>query len=295
MTSVPYILQKRPDNLAAMLFVAALFHGVLILGVSFTAGEREESAAAESLEVVLLTRDYEKKPDVADAEYLAQQNLAGTGNTTEDSALRVAYGRNTGPILPGPENEGAEELQQNEADASTSQHLLYARAPDAGAMAESQPDKPVEQQRMTTGMPGTANTIEILAAPDIETLLSGAKPRQLIVSASTRESRIAAYLDSWKRRVERVGTRNFPVDAINQPGTHNPIVEVSIAADGSLENVIIVASSGNRELDMAAASILKMAAPYDTFPEYLRNDYDVLKFSYEWQFTNRRVGRVSVP
>lgn len=144
-------------------------------------------------------------------------------------------------------------------------------------------------------MPGTSNSIEILAAPDTETLLKDAQPRQLVISASTRESRIAAYLDSWKRRVERVGTMNFPRNAMGQPGTRNPVVEVRIGADGSLQEVIILAGSGNRELDMAAANILKMAAPFEPFPEYLRNDYDVLRFSYEWQFTQRRVGGVRVP
>ena len=92
--------------------------------------------------------------------------------------------------------------------------------------------------------------------------------------------------------MERVGTMNFPRNAINRPGTRNPVVEVSVNADGSLKEVIILTGSGNRELDMAAADILKLASPFDPFPEYLRNDYDVLRFSYEWQFTQGRVGNV---
>ena len=35
-------------------------------------------------------------------------------------------------------------------------------------------------------------------------------PRQLIISADTRESTIAAYLDNWKRRIEAVGDEYFP-------------------------------------------------------------------------------------
>jgi protein TonB len=125
--------------------------------------------------------------------------------------------------------------------------------------------------------------------------MKGAQPRQLLISANTRESRIAAYLDGWKRRVERVGTINFPFDALRQPGIQNPVLEVSIASNGQLTDVIIVNGSGNRELDMAAVNILKMAAPFDRFPDYLINDYDSLKFSYEWQFTGSSVGRMTVP
>jgi protein TonB len=296
MNSAPYILDPRPDNLSTMLFIAALFHGILILGISFTADKPAQSSAdAESLEVVLLNRDYEKRPDSEDAEYLAQQNLAGSGNTTENAALRVAYGRNSSPVMPGPEREGQDEMRRREAEAASSQHMLYARTPDGRVMPEQQQEQAAKNMELQTGMPGTANSIEILAAPDTETVLRGAQPRQLVISASTRESRIAAYLDSWKRRVERVGTTNYPRDALNQSGVDNPIVEVSISSDGTLQEVIILKSSGNRELDMAAAGILKIASPFDPFPEYLVNDYDVLKFSYEWQFSNRRVGRVSVP
>ena len=296
MTAVPYILQKRPDNLSLMLFVAALFHGVLILGVTFTSDDpARQSDDAESMEVVLLTRDYEQRQQVDDAEYLAQQNLTGTGNTTEDEALRVAYGQNTAPVMPGPEKDGDDDREQQAASASAGQYVLYARTPDGGALSDSQADEASEQLTLRTGMPGSSNRVEIVAAPDSETVLKGDEPRQLVISANTRESRIAAYLDSWKRRVERVGTMNYPRRAIAQPGTRNPVVQVSVNSDGTLDEVLILTGSGNRELDMAAVNILRMAAPFDPFPEYLRNDYDVLKFSYEWQFTSRRVGTVKVP
>ena len=73
------------------------------------------------------------------------------------------------------------------------------------------------------------------------------------------------------------------------------MLQVNIASNGKLAEVIIVAGSGNRELDMAAVDILRRAAPFDPFPEYLLNDYDSLKFSYEWRFSGSNVGRMKVP
>jgi protein TonB len=293
----PAGLRKRPDNLSTMLFVAALFHGVVILGVSFTAGTIGDSTPpdAASMEVILLNRDYEQGPDTDEGAYLAQQSLAGAGNTEADEALRVAYGRDSEPVMPGPEQAGLNEQPEQLAAQNTAQQLLFARTPDAGSMAEQARQEAAESAPMRTGMPGTNNTVEILATPDSVTVIKGAQPRQLLISASTRESRIAAYLDGWKRRVERVGTINFPFAALNQPGIQNPVLEVTIARSGKLDEVIILTGSGSRELDMAAVNILKMAAPFDRFPEYLRNDYDSLKFSYEWQFTGNSVGRMTVP
>ncbi len=285
----------RNDRLNTMLFVAALFHGIVILGVSFTASEAfRDSPVATSMDVVLLSREFDDRPDNSDATYLAQQNLAGTGNTAEDAAIRVAYGRDAAPVTPGPEQDGLDDMQQQRNPRDSTAEQLYARRPDAGALTEQQAAAELELQ-LRTGMAGTANSVEILAAPDMRTVLQGAQPRELIVSASTRESRIAAYLDGWKRRVERVGTMNFPRTALGNGAQRNPVLEVSILASGKLQEAIILGSSGSRELDMAAVDILRMAAPFDPFPEYLRNDYDALKFSYEWQFNAGTVGRMRVP
>jgi len=283
----------RSDSLTATLFIAALFHGVLILGVTFTAGNSGTSADdINAMEVVLLTRDYEKRSAAEDAAYLAQQSLTGSGNTDEDDPLRVAYGRGTNPVMPGPERDGLQQNTEQPADQTQAQELLYARNPDAEQLALFKPLYQEESQPLQTGMPGTANTVEILATPDTETVLKGAQPRQLIISASTRESRIATYLDGWKRRVERVGTMNFPpLDKLKQ----NPILSVSISASGDLKEVIIVTGSGSSELDIAAVNILRMASPFDAFPEFMRSDYDTLKFTYEWRFSGGRVGKMKVP
>ncbi len=280
------------DRLTTMLFVAALFHGVLILGVSFTDGPLFDiPSTATSMEVVLLTRDFETQADNEDAEYLAQQNLSGSGNTSDTAGIRVAYGRDAQPVAPGPEQDGSEfqELRQQQFDSAPEQ--LYARS-ITGDTLSARLEQSAEQQTLRTGMAGTTNSVEILAAPDAQTLLQSAKPRELIVSANTRESRIATYLDGWKRRIERVGTMNFPTAATRATADRNPVLEVSISADGRLQEAIILAGSGSRELDMAAVEILRLASPFEEFPDYLRSDYDALKFSYEWQFNSGSVGNM---
>jgi len=280
------------DRLTTMLFVAALLHGVLILGVSFTDGPLFDiPSTATSMEVVLLTRDFETQADNEDAEYLAQQNLSGSGNTSDTAGIRVAYGRDAQPVTPGPEQDGSNtnEVRQQQFDSASEQ--LYARRADGDTLS-ARLEQNTEQQTMRTGMAGTTNSVEILAAPDTQTLLQSAKPRELIVSANTRESRIATYLDGWKRRIERVGTMNFPTAATRAIADRNPVLEVSISADGRLQEAIILAGSGSRELDMAAVEILRLASPFEEFPDYLRSDYDALKFSYEWQFNSGSVGNM---
>jgi protein TonB len=161
------------------------------------------------------------------------------------------------------------------------------------ALPEEQNRKALEKIAQR-GMPGSENPVEIVAEPDSETVLTSATPRELVISASTRESRIASYLDSWKRKVERVGTLHYPHDLRQQNLKGYPTLEVAIAADGSLEEVIVLASSGHRKLDRAAVEILYLAAPFEPFPEFLTNEYEVLRFAYEWQFTGETTVRASV-
>jgi protein TonB len=108
--------------------------------------------------------------------------------------------------------------------------------------------------------------------------------------ADTRESQIAAYLDGWKRRIEQVGTINFPNEARRRTMSGNPVLEVAIRADGHLEQVLVRRTSGHRELDQAAVGIVRLASPFDPFTPAMRERYPVLRFAYEWQFLDGRLG-----
>jgi periplasmic protein TonB len=65
----------------------------------------------------------------------------------------------------------------------------------------------------------------------------------------------------------------------------NPVIEVGIAADGTLDRAVIRRSSGSVELDNAALQTLKLASPFDPFPAELAREHQVLRFVYEWQWT----------
>jgi protein TonB len=108
--------------------------------------------------------------------------------------------------------------------------------------------------------------------------------------ADTRESQIARYLDGWKRRVEKVGTLNFPNEARRRSLSGNPVLEVAIGASGQLQEVLVRRTSGYSELDHAAMNIVRIASPFDPFPPALRDRYPVLRFAYEWQFIRGQLG-----
>ena len=89
-------------------------------------------------------------------------------------------------------------------------------------------------------------------------------------SPPTRAPReLAPYLDAWRRRVERVGTINYPSVAQRQGLTGNPVIEVALPRDGRLQSARIQRTSGHAEIDAAALDILRLASPFDPFPPEL--------------------------
>jgi len=60
---------------------------------------------------------------------------------------------------------------------------------------------------------------------------------------------------------------------------------VSIKADGTVENIEINRSSGQKILDEAALRIVRLGAPYSAFPDDISRDTDVLSITRTWTFT----------
>lgn len=105
----------------------------------------------------------------------------------------------------------------------------------------------------------------------------------------------AAYLEGWRRAVERAGSRDFPHTALaDARGEQRLTLEVTVRADGALEAARVRRSSGNPALDAAAQRILRDAAPYAPFPAELREQWQRLTFAYDWRFVPGKSGTVRV-
>ena len=60
---------------------------------------------------------------------------------------------------------------------------------------------------------------------------------------------------------------------------------VALNPDGSINEITLRRSSGERVLDDAAIRIVKLAAPYAKFPDAIReDDVDILHIERTWQF-----------
>ena len=272
------------DRLTTTLFLAATLHAIVILGVSFGQARAGGGADAPSLEVLLVHNPVAEEQINTRADYLAQVNQRGSGTAPDVRGTESPHRLPTQPGTEGRERSAGASGAASGEDGTTD--LLASRAPSNDRRhfthgAPSAPDgSPLVFEPLTPEAAG-ADTGE-------ELRLRGRTERELLVTANTRESSVAVYLHFWRRRIERVGTLNYPL-AQRANLTGSPVLEVQILDDGRLGGAWIKQSSGDAELDQAAISILKLAAPYEPFPAALAARHDALRLVYEWQFLGGEV------
>ena len=272
-----------PDRLPPMLFLAALVHGILIIGVTFNAVLGNEFRDAISLEVTIVA---DPDPNVLEperAEYLAQASQQGAGNTQEQ-ARPTARAESPVPV----DNIGAldgDSAEDSNALMEYADQVLTARA----AQHFDVQDKPREDpspdvSRAAQLESGIELTMPLPQDTVSDTAIHDDNPRELVTSVDTKESKVAGYLSRWKTKIETVGVKYFPSEIVVDGIAGSPTLEVTITANGQLDDVMVRRSSGSKALDQVALSILQRAAPFDPFPEAIRVDYDRLRFAYKWQF-----------
>jgi protein TonB len=214
---------------------------------------------------------------------LSQRTQKGSGNTLKSERTRIPksslmpvdrMGLPSGDGLASVQagvNVGDEEMVSTH---QSSQKILYFASAASATEAAQLPL--LLEKRPDLAMTPNDDGVELR--------MRGEAQRGLWIAADTRESDVAVYLDSWRRKIERVGTMNFPSAARREKLSGTPVIEVTISATGKLLNALIKRSSGHAEIDEAAMRILKLAAPYDPFPNELTAKHDEIRIAYEWQF-----------
>jgi len=258
-------------------------HILAIVGLGFKLPSIPKWDAPHNvMDVVLVNARSAAKPEKADA--LAQANLDGGGNT--DQKLRA---RSPFPTVedkePSRELKAAESrMRQLEAEAKelmtrmkstatvTNVEVAPKGAPKAEAEARDLVEKSLEIARL-----------EAQIRRDYQAYQE--RPKRKFVGARAQEYRFAQYVDNWRLKIERIGNLNYPSEAKARKLYGSLQLTVAIKADGEVETVEINRSSGHKVLDQAAIRIVRLAAPFDRFPDNIRTDTDILHITRTWTFT----------
>ena len=276
------------DRLPAMLFLAALVHGILIIGVTFNASLTNPFADAISLEVTIVADPDQRIDQPDEASYLAQASQIGGGNTSEQ-VRPAAPLQSAMPVDNLGHEDGTGLIDATAHTQAADEVLASANDSDYRITLNPRSDPQQVNSKAIAMEAGSDTTLPLPQEDKASMLIHDDDPRQLIVSADTRESVVAAYLDNWKRRVEAVGETYLPELGDLGVLTGSPTLMVSIRASGDLEEAIIRKTSGSTVLDLAALDILQRASPFNPFPAEIAAEYDTVRFEYKWLFTDQLI------
>ena len=287
--SLPPALQRtavRPaDRLGFTLFVAAVLHIALILGVGFTLAEPEQ--ISKTLEITLSTFKSETKPKEAD--FLAQDNQQGSGSldhkaapkTTEQAPFQDTRINKVAP--PSAPKAAPAPAEAPKAAVATTKPKAE-KTPAKREQRQPEPD-PVPQKAPAFDSAQLSSEIASLEAElSTQRELYAKRPKiHRLNAASTMRDKGAWYKDDWRKKIERVGNLNYPDDARRQRIYGSLRLLVSINRDGTLYEVQVLESSGQPVLDQAALRIVRLAAPFAPFSGDLA-DIDRLEIIRTWRF-----------
>lgn len=272
------------ERLSSVLFLVALFHGIVILGVTFSSEDADDARELPVLKVTLVTESSEN--DATDAEFLAAVTNEGGGEAALGERPTAAPTAADTATVKG-DLAGRSNTDARPEDQAPDAELLITRNPaPQQVVADPRPNEDVQQesQRAMAQLNAPSNPVAIEELAEV-TEVDENRSRELVISPATRESALAEYLNGWRQRVERIGTINFPQYASSQAADVRPTLEVAINADGELKEIVVRRSSGDSRIDAAALEILRLSSPFEPLPESVRSQYDVLRFAYDWEFS----------
>jgi protein TonB len=271
------------DRLGFTLFIAAVLHAALILGLGFTLAE--PSQISKTLEITLSTFKSQEKPKEAD--FLAQDNQQGSGTlehkaapkTTEQALFQDSeVKRITPPTAPQQPAVRQEAPKAAVATRTPQQQKTPVKREEAKPAPPTRPAPVFDSAQLSSEIA----SLEAELAMEVQQYAKRPKIHR-INAASTMRDKGAWYKDEWRKKVERVGNLNYPDDARRQGVYGNLRLLVSINRDGTLYEVQVLESSGQPLLDQAALRIVRLAAPFAPFTGDLA-DVDRLEIIRTWRF-----------
>jgi protein TonB len=258
-------------------------HAFLIVGLGFKVADwRKFDAPHNVLDVVLVNAKSATRPQKVDA--LAQANLDGGGNTDEKLRAQSPF-----PAMEPRETtqelrEAKNRVRQLEREAQQ----LMTRMKSRAQVAQVVPTPRGEALAEPDAKDLVAKSLEIArleAQIKREFQQYQERPKKKYIGARAEEYRFAQYVDNWRLKIERIGTLNYPEEAKVKRLYGSLQLTVGIKADGEVESVEINRSSRIKVLDQAAIRIVRLASPFERFPDTIKADTDILYITRTWTFT----------
>ena len=262
---------------------AVIFHSLLIFGVGFGIHASTKTKNATVLDITIVNTQSDDAPDEADL--IAQVNQLASGSTDEKNRPRDLMSSKNINALDGIAPLASTQTVLNTPPVLkplilTTKGETFKRSPKL----DEQPDKKTQKESSEVAEE-TLEEARLVSEVAVEEADYSKMPRVLHLNSTNTKGTIeASYIDQWAKKIERIGTTNFPQEAIRLQQSGRLIVIATLNKKGQIVNTNVHKSSGSRLLDNAALRIIKIASPYSAFPQEIRESFDQLEITRTFIF-----------
>jgi protein TonB len=288
------------ERLRFLLVVAVAFHLILIILLGFDFPRSNQNS--HTIEITLAPGPSSNPPE--QAKFAAQSNQLGAGSDlNEQEAFITERARfNDNQVNKLASKKGLGGTTQLIVDANNQGKANQSRQASAGSIAvvtTSTESTPASQENSaveavaSSSAAGDATSLSERNS-EIASLEARIRNEQQKIAAKGRVARYtslstlahqdAIYLDRWRQRIEAIGNLNYPREARAKGIEGSLRLLVSIRADGSVERLELLESSGQLVLDDAAIRIVRTAAPFEPFTAEMRKRLDRIEVIRTWKF-----------
>lgn len=274
---------KPADRLGIALFLAALFHLVVILGLRFRLPPGIKSHA---LDVTLVQARSTAPPPHASR--LAQVNVEGGGGSHKRRMAHTPFA--------ATRSGGANQQRKAERHQKPSKHKRLRLLHTLRSPLQVTLTKPT--RRLHAALARELGLTQQFAAE--EARLKAEIRRDWRVArvrgagrggVSARSFAYANYIARWNHHMEHLGSRQYTRLLAGRALTGSLVLAVSIRANGSLASVKVIRGSRQPALDAAAIAMVHHAAPFAPLPAVAKRPLSVLPIIETWHFRGGRMAR----
>ena len=279
-------MDQNQDLLSVTAFFSALVHAIIILGISFKLPDIKALENTDNtLDVVLINTPNDEVPVESDT-VSTSDNLGG-GEDDKEASSPIPYQ----VVTPSPVQSIKKTATQESNNTKTPDQFITAQTAKVAINKKPQQETKLQSKPKTTGEDRvTTKTQRQLERERLVAKLSQSfedyskRPKKEFLSPTTSKHEAAKYLDDWRKKVVAVGNANYPIQAKAKGIYGTLILTVEINRNGTIAAIQINNPSPHKILNDAAMRFVRNASPFDSFPDSINVDTDILVITRAFHF-----------
>ena len=277
---------ENKDILSVTAFFSMLLHAVVILGISFKLPDTKAiNNTDNTLDVVLINTA--NNLEATDAEIVSTNDNAGGGEDDKEASSPIPFEA----VQPSPVQSIKKTATTQASNIISPDQLITSNQGDLSIKKETRVEEQLRSLEDTVGEDKlTTKTQRQLERERLIAKLNQSfedyqkRPQKEYLSPNTTKHQAALYLDDWRKRVELAGNANYPVKAKAEGLYGTLIMTVEINRNGTISDIFINSPSPHKLLNDAAIRFVRDASPFDSFPDDIDKDTDILVITRAFHF-----------